>query len=251
LKGASDEDEIVQAFLALNQTPLAPGRPSPAELHFGRNLRDEMHGKVVQCQNDWSQIREWKDAQKIQNKEKYDRHAKELSELEVGQAVLVQGKNGWREATISGKVETRPRSYRLRMNDTGKDLERNRIALRPIRGEANEKLTKISPHDLFQQEAPPFDRGRRWTGVIIPDPVEDETNRDPATNPTTSNNESPSRPVPIPTNAMSDEAPGPSHSTIATQPNPTGPKKKKKKEYTPVPATTSGRTVKKPEVMNL
>jgi hypothetical protein len=251
LKGASDEDEIVQAFLALNQTPLAPGRPSPAELHFGRNLRDEMHGKVVQCQNDWTQIREWKTAQKAHSKDKYDRHAKELSDLEVGKDVLVQGESGWRQATVLEKIQTRPRSYRLKMKDTGREIERNRVLLRPVHGEGNEVLSRVSPHDLFQQEAPPFERGKRWTGVIALDTVSSGTNHDPEPTPTTSHNQSPPPPVPIPTNATSDEAPGPSHSTTTTIPTNSTAPKKKKKEYIPVPATSSGRTVKKPEVMDL
>jgi transposase InsO family protein len=46
LTTVANDDELAQALLALMQTPVAPGKPSPAQLHLGRNHRDEMHPQV-------------------------------------------------------------------------------------------------------------------------------------------------------------------------------------------------------------
>jgi transposase InsO family protein len=87
MKGARTEDDFVAAFLAMNQTPMAPGRPTPAQLHMGRNVRDELHAQVDQEAVDWDQIRQWKEAKKAAEKVKYNKSARELSELSVGQKV--------------------------------------------------------------------------------------------------------------------------------------------------------------------
>jgi transposase InsO family protein len=79
--GAASKDELVAAFLAMNQTPIAPGRPSPAEIHLGRNVRDELHGKIFLSHVDWEEMKLWKEEVQIHNKTVYDRDARDLEEL--------------------------------------------------------------------------------------------------------------------------------------------------------------------------
>ncbi len=62
LRTARDDDDLAKALLALRQTPLAPGRPSPAQLHFGRNLRDELHPRVEQASTEWQNVHQWRTA---------------------------------------------------------------------------------------------------------------------------------------------------------------------------------------------
>jgi hypothetical protein len=253
LKGASSEDEIVAAFVAMNQTPLAPGRPSPTELHFGRNLRDELHEKVEQKNPDWGQVKEWKEAVRALAKKKYDENARELEDLE-GQPALVRWETKWRQAEVSGKIRERPRAYRLWMKDKGKEVERNRIMIRPVVRSTNKnvQLSHLSPHELFQQEAPVLRQGRRSIGVITTEPPQEERINDLARIPTMSILESPPPPPPIQDSATSNKAPGPSLSRLTKQTRkPKSPAPEKTMEYVPVPATTSGRTVKKPEVLDL
>jgi hypothetical protein len=137
IKSAENHGDLSKSILAWHQTPLAPGRPTPAQLHLGRNLRDELNLQVVKADVDWARIQEWKQAQKATNAETYDKRARELAPLRPGQKVFVQIHGKRRRGEIL-EVAKRPRSYILRMTDTGSKLERNRIHLREDRtGHAN------------------------------------------------------------------------------------------------------------------
>jgi hypothetical protein len=129
IKGSNSQAELAKAILAWHQTPMTPGRPTPAQLHLGRNLRDEINLHVSKSDVDWKEVQAWKTAQKALNAETYDKHARELKPLKPGQRVFVQIHGKWRKAVIES-LANRPRSYVLRMTDTGARVERNRIHLR-------------------------------------------------------------------------------------------------------------------------
>jgi hypothetical protein len=105
------------------------GRPTPAQLHLGRNVRDEVATRVEQCQLDWNEVQNWRQIQKDTNAVQYNKHAKDLPELNKGDRVFVSVHGKWRRAVIENKA-TRPRSYQLRLSDTGARIERNRIHVR-------------------------------------------------------------------------------------------------------------------------
>ncbi len=154
LRTAKDEDDLAQAILAMHQTPVAPGRPSPAQLHFGRNLRDELHPTVVQTKVEWGEVREWKQAVAHERKKQFDRGTRELRELKVGELVLVRHQERWERAKVT-KILARPRSYAVRVLATNRELERNRHLIREIDPEStNPALTKVNPSVLLQPRRP-------------------------------------------------------------------------------------------------
>jgi transposase InsO family protein len=104
LKRCRNEDELVKAVLAWQQTERCPGRPSPAQIHMGRNLRDELHWEVRQAEIQWEDVRHWKEAKNMDAKKYFDKGTKLLSELDEGQEVFVRWKKEWREGTIQRKT---------------------------------------------------------------------------------------------------------------------------------------------------
>jgi hypothetical protein len=129
LSGAKNEDELSKAILAWHQTPLVDGRPTPAQIHLGRNVRDELIQRVEPCKIPWEDVRLWRSAQKENNARTYNKSARDLPDLSVGERVFVSIHGKWRQATIEDKAQ-RPRSYVLRLSDTGARIERNRVHLR-------------------------------------------------------------------------------------------------------------------------
>jgi hypothetical protein len=147
--GAASEDELVAAFLAMNQTPGDGGRPSPAEIHLGRNIRDELHGKVCPRLVEWNEVREWKLGKQAASKTLYDRKTRDLAELEAGQKVRVWHNEKWRKGMISEKSTERPRSYKVQLENGGQ-IERNRVKIRSSDpNERPENERKVSPMPIF------------------------------------------------------------------------------------------------------
>ncbi len=145
-----DEDELARAIIAWHQTSLAPGRPSPAQIHLGRNVRDELHWNVQQAQVQWEDVRQWRQERNDRAKEYFDRGTRKLTDLTEGQEVFVQTDDGWKEGQILKKLE-RPRSYAVRM-ENGRVWERNRVKLKPNATTHSEKpkrpVTMFNPCDL-------------------------------------------------------------------------------------------------------
>jgi hypothetical protein len=177
---AKSEDELVQAILAMHQTPVEIGRPTPAQLHFGRNVRDEIHDKILPAQVDWQEVRERKEQQKREEKKKYDRAARDLPELRIGQKVRVSWGKEWKSAVVLEK-DPRPRSYRLKMEGSEKVVERNRVMIRTKHDDgSDEKGGKIDNHLFFQQEVPAWPLTTRLK--IVPPPPDEPTNAPPPDN---------------------------------------------------------------------
>ncbi len=127
-RSTSDQD-LALAILSWVQTPIAIGRPSPAQLHMGRNLRDDLNAQVVQYQHAWEDVREWRQASKLDEAVFFDCKSRELKPLNVGDEVFALCRNEWRMGRIVALAE-RPRAYVVRLHNTGRTLERNRTFLR-------------------------------------------------------------------------------------------------------------------------
>jgi hypothetical protein len=127
------EDELMKASLAWHQTPIMPGRPSPAQIHLGRNIRDELHWTVEKANISWEDVRSWKSKMNDEAKKYFDRGTRELEPLHDNQDVFVFTKGEWKEGKVLRKLE-RPRSYQVELKD-GAILERNRVKLKPNRTE--------------------------------------------------------------------------------------------------------------------
>lgn len=111
------------------QTPIAPGRPSPAQIHFGRNLRDDLHNRVEQSAVAWEEIKQWKEASREAVARGYNRGSRELETLTVGTEVFVLCREVWRTGVISRVLE-KPRAYAVKLHDSGRTIQQNRKFLR-------------------------------------------------------------------------------------------------------------------------
>jgi hypothetical protein len=131
LATAGDEDELTRGLLALMQTPVAPGCPSPAQMHYGRNLRDDLHPNVKKETRLWSDHKEWKETKSAKSKEYYDRGTRQLRKLEAGERVLIWHRERWQQGAIMKQL-ARPQSYQVRIKESGQVLERNRRLLRAV-----------------------------------------------------------------------------------------------------------------------
>ncbi len=129
LNRCNNQDDLVKAILAWHQTEKRPGRPSPAQIHMGRNLRDELHWEVKQEVVAWEDVRNWKNHDNEEAKKYFDRGTKELSSLDEGQEVFVSWDKEWKEGKILSKLD-RPRSYKVQL-ENGETIERNRVKIRP------------------------------------------------------------------------------------------------------------------------
>ncbi len=131
LKRCTNEDDLCAAILAWRQTPMAEGRPSPAEIHMGRSLRDELSWKVQQRIVCWEDVKCWKVARNLVAKGQYDKRARNLNEFVAGEKVLVWNERSklWEQGTVKKKLD-RPRSYLISL-ESGSEIERNRRDLKP------------------------------------------------------------------------------------------------------------------------
>ncbi len=151
---AMSEDELTKALLAMHQTPVAPGRPSPAQLHFGRNVRDDLHPRVTAAHISWQEVREWKEAVALERKHTYDRGTRALRGLWEGEVVLVHQGGRWERAKVLRSLP-RPRSYLVQVLRTGQRLERNRHLLREIDQESKlPSIKRVCPSPFFQPREP-------------------------------------------------------------------------------------------------
>jgi hypothetical protein len=155
LRTARDDDDLTKALIAMHQTPLAPGRPTPAQLHLGRNLRDELHPKVKQERVEWEEWKAWKEAVAAERKLQFDRGTRELPPVVTGTTVLVHHQGRWQRAKVLRHLE-RPRSYELQLESTRVKLQRNRHLIRVIDQKSTVPLTKkANPSSLLQETRRP------------------------------------------------------------------------------------------------
>jgi hypothetical protein len=145
LKCSKSDGELALAMLQWAQTPIAAGRPSPAQIHFGRNLRDDLHARVEPSVVEWQELKQWKQAQREEAARLYDRKSKALRPLAVDDEVFVQCREIWRFGQII-RIMEQPRAYVVKLHDSGRVVERNRKFIRP-----NLTGTKHYSTELFQQ----------------------------------------------------------------------------------------------------
>ncbi len=133
LKRCNSEDELCLAILSWHQTPVAPGRPSPAEIHLGRNVRDGLTWRVEQSMVEWKDVQQWRELRNQEAKKHYNRGSRILTELSTQEAVWVWngGEKKWESGIVLEKLD-RPRAYLVELKD-GSRIERNRRDLKPDR----------------------------------------------------------------------------------------------------------------------
>ena len=164
-RGRLDNDAFARALLMFRNTPMQGVGLSPAQIVFGRELRDTMPFKPGKG----AMHKEWRitaeDREKAlarrhhTNMERLNEHVKELKALKVGQSVLVQnqaGNHGKRWARTGTVVETGPgpRQYAVRMDGSRNVSIRNRKFLRPFSGVADMMAEDVAHNSPVSQQHP-------------------------------------------------------------------------------------------------
>ena len=130
LKCRETKEDTDLALLALRTTHLSSNMPSPAESLNGRMFKFTLTGKIQPSKNQ-EEFRNWLKARQDNQCYYYNRHTKELPELHGNQAIYTQDpvKKTWNPARVIDQGDT-PRSYIIE-TETGAQLRRNGIHLRP------------------------------------------------------------------------------------------------------------------------
>ena len=138
VNGNIDRDEVTRALLQYLNTPLKGLTESPAQIIYGRKIRDSLPS--VPGHPGWRKLREAREMGmaklKLQSQVKLNnRPTKTLPQLAPGQTVLVQNQTGpkpnrWeRTGTV---IEALPhRQYTVKMDGSGRLSLRNRKFLKP------------------------------------------------------------------------------------------------------------------------
>lgn len=129
IRTAKNSDDLTLSLLALNQTPIGQNQPSPAQIHFGRNLRDQLNLTVRKNELVWEEVKGWKEAKRLEYLEYYNKRSRELAPLKAGDRVIYLRDEKWVKGTVTEKLSQRPRSYRI-LSEQGKTIERNRVQIR-------------------------------------------------------------------------------------------------------------------------
>ena len=140
--GSLDNDKVGRALLTHRNTPCKELNMSPAQLLFGRNLRDHLPAvkDQLRLRKEWmlnQTEREKALAQRYGRvEEKLKQSCRTLRELEVGDHVQIQNRHGneplrWtRSRVVTEKMDYD--QYTVRMDGSGRVTLRNRQHLRKI-----------------------------------------------------------------------------------------------------------------------
>ena len=141
-RGGLDNDKVARALLQHRNTPLQEVGLSPAQLLYGRTLKDCLPSmaEANKVRPEWRMVADDREKalakRNIMNIERYNEHTRVLPELSVGDNVSVQNQTGprpnrWEKTGIIVE-KCANRQYVIRMDGSGRCTLRNRRFLKKI-----------------------------------------------------------------------------------------------------------------------
>jgi hypothetical protein len=141
-QGNVNSDRVARALLQHRNTPLQGINLSPAQLLYGRTMRDCIPtlAEANKIRPEWQMVSEDRELalakRNHKNAERYNEHTKLLADLELGNHVAVQNQTGPRankwEKTGTVVEKEGNRQYIIRMDGSGRCSLRNRRFLKRI-----------------------------------------------------------------------------------------------------------------------
>ena len=138
-------NEFSSRLLDFRNTPNVCGK-SPAQIFFGRRLRDRLPHLPGANDLEVSNAKAGANNRRLLMEQRENQHSTSLQPLSVNQKVLVQNPitKSWDDQGIITSSRPHGRSYEVLM-DSGKTILRNRILLRPVSSQPKKKLHTGSP----------------------------------------------------------------------------------------------------------
>ena len=140
--GNLDYDAVAVAFLTHRNTPVQDVGLSPAQMLFGRPIKDFLPNllQTTTVSPQWREIREQRELamakRHVRHQQHHDTHTKELQPLVLGDTVLIQNQSGplpkrWHK---TGRVveSLGNRQYRIKVDGSNRITLRNRRFLRKL-----------------------------------------------------------------------------------------------------------------------
>ena len=138
--GDLNTDAVARALLQYRNTPLADIQRSPAQLLYGRQMKDHLPTleEARRIRPEWIMLAEDRERalshRHMKQRESYNEHTRPLTPLNIGDHVLVQNQTGvnpnrWDKTGIITEVADHDK-YVIRMDGTGRCTLRNRRYIR-------------------------------------------------------------------------------------------------------------------------